>query len=207
MARAGLVPQEASRCVIFRGVVSPNAEFVAGFGGFLTREPAVRTQTIYSLLPTGINPRPTSRWKLPARRPEIFNAMQACTDRTAELCRSLAYGQCLPTDAATAELVTLSENACRDVSIAFAIQLSLIAEARGVDVWELVRLANYHPQGNILIPGPGAGGRRIAVAPWLLTAAAPHPAGLIRQARAVNDGKPDFIVRKVRSVIAGMERS
>jgi len=107
-------------------------------------------------------------------------------------------GKLLVTDATTAELAKLTENSFRDVNIAFANELSLIADRLGVDVWELIELANHHPRVNILQPGPGVGGHCIAVDPWFIVSAAPEEARLVRLAREVNDSKPDFVVRKVR---------
>src|SRR3546814_15273236 len=86
-------------------------------------------------------------------------------------------------------MTKLTENAFRDVNIAFANELSLVADTMGVDVWEVIRLANRHPRVNILSPGPGVGGHCIAVDPWFLVRAAPEQTPLIRTARAVNDRK------------------
>jgi len=103
-------------------------------------------------------------------------------------------GACLRTDARTAEMVKLTENAYRDVSIAFANELSLLCDRLGVDVWELIALANRHPRVDVLRPGPGVGGHCIAVDPWFLVHAAPDLTPLMRTARAVNDGKPGYVV-------------
>src|SRR3546814_7079202 len=86
-------------------------------------------------------------------------------------------------------MIKLVENAYRDVNIAFANELSMVADTMGVDVWEVIRLANRHPRVNILSPGPGVGGHCIAVDPWFLVSAAPEQTPLIRTAREVNDGK------------------
>ena len=83
-------------------------------------------------------------------------------------------GECLITDARTAEMCKLTENAYRDVNIAFANELSIICDRLGIDVWELIALANRHPRVNILRPGPGVGGHCIAVDPWFIVAAAPE---------------------------------
>lgn len=103
------------------------------------------------------------------------------------------------TDARTAEMAKLTENAFRDVNIAFANELSLICERLQIDVWELIRLANRHPRVNILQPGPGVGGHCIAVDPWFIFAAAPAEAKLIRSARLVNDGKPHHVVAQIKT--------
>src|SRR6185312_2285332 len=99
-------------------------------------------------------------------------------------------GEILETDATTAELSKLVENAYRDVNIAFANELSIVSKNLGVDVWELIELANHHPRVNILQPGPGVGGHCIAVDPWFIVAADPENARLIRTSREVNDSKP-----------------
>lgn len=120
-----------------------------------------------------------------------------CAARTAALYKIAVKGQCLLTTAATAELVKLSENAYRDINIAFANELSLIADKMGIDVWEAVELANHHPRVNILQPGPGVGGHCIAVDPWFIADSAPDESPLIQTARRVNDGKPGHVVKQV----------
>ena len=105
------------------------------------------------------------------------------------------------TDARTAEMTKLTENAFRDVNIAFANELSLICERIGVNVWELIRLANRHPRVKILQPGPGVGGHCIAVDPWFIVDAAPEEARLVRTAREVNDGKPHHVVAKIKALV------
>lgn len=109
------------------------------------------------------------------------------------------------TDARTAELAKLVENSYRDVNIAFANELSLIADRLEVDVWEVIQLANRHPRVNVLQPGPGVGGHCIAVDPWFIVDAAPDLARLIRTAREVNDEKPDWVMSKVRAAVAGID--
>lgn len=101
------------------------------------------------------------------------------------------------TDARTAELSKLTENAYRDVNIAFANELSMIADNLDINVWELIELANHHPRVNILQPGPGVGGHCIAVDPWFIVATTPEHSSLIRTAREVNDSKPQFVLDKL----------
>ncbi len=108
----------------------------------------------------------------------------------------------LPTQARTAELAKLAENAFRDVNIAFANELSLICEHLDIDVWELTELANRHPRVNILKPGPGVGGHCVAVDPWFIIHSAPEQARLLRTAREVNDSKPYQIVDQVKAAAA-----
>ncbi|MGV9188924.1 UDP-N-acetyl-D-mannosamine dehydrogenase [Arcanobacterium canis] len=123
------------------------------------------------------------------------------TKRAAAVYRSFTEGEVLETDARTAEMSKLTENAFRDVNIAFANELSLIADEQGIDVWELISLANRHPRVNILNPGPGVGGHCIAVDPWFIVSTS-ESAKLIKQARLVNDGKPDFVMGKLEQAVA-----
>jgi UDP-N-acetyl-D-mannosaminuronic acid dehydrogenase len=124
------------------------------------------------------------------------------TSAAAELAKDLyavfCQGEILLTDDVTAEMAKLVENSYRDVNIAFANELSVISDKLGIDVWELIRLANHHPRVNILQPGPGVGGHCIAVDPWFIVAAAPSESKLIRTAREVNDSKPEWVVEQVR---------
>lgn len=104
------------------------------------------------------------------------------------------------TTASTAELVKLSENAFRDVNIAFANELANVAEPLGIDVRDVVRFANFHPRVNILSPGPGVGGHCIAVDPWFIAASAPDRTPLIQTARRVNDDRPAAIAKQVAAL-------
>ena len=115
--------------------------------------------------------------------------------------RRFVAGECVTTTAPTAEMVKLMENASRDVGVAFANELSLVAERVGVDVWEAIALANRHPRVNILKPGPGVGGHCIAVDPWFLVAAAPDLTPLMRTARGVNDGKADHVFDRAEALL------
>mgnify|MGYP006272772329 CR=1 FL=1 len=114
-----------------------------------------------------------------------------------ELYESFCTAEIVLTNARTAEMAKLTENASRDVGIAFANELSMICEELDIDVWELIELANRHPRVNILQPGPGVGGHCIAVDPWFIVGAAPKRARLIRTAREVNQAKPSFVVQQV----------
>jgi UDP-N-acetyl-D-mannosaminuronic acid dehydrogenase len=131
----------------------------------------------------------------------IGGVTPACAERAALLYSSFVKGACLATSARVAETVKLVENAFRDVNIAFANELSMIADAIGVDVWDVIRLANRHPRVNILQPGPGVGGHCIAVDPWFLAAAAPEAARLVRTAREVNDHKAVHTETRIRALI------
>ena len=117
--------------------------------------------------------------------------------RAAEMYAKFCQAPIRTTDARTAEAVKLSENAFRDVNIAFANELSLICDTIDVDVWELISLANLHPRVNILRPSSGVGGHCIAVDPWFLYSAAPEDARLISTARLVNDSKPHKVALKI----------
>lgn len=124
--------------------------------------------------------------------------------RAQEVYRTFVNGQLLVTDARTAEMSKLTENAFRDVNIAFANELSLICDKLGINVWELIGIANHHPRVNILQPGPGVGGHCIAVDPWFIVNKTPDQARLIRQAREVNDSKPRWVINKVRAAIESL---
>jgi UDP-N-acetyl-D-mannosaminuronic acid dehydrogenase len=124
-----------------------------------------------------------------------------CARKALAFYRRFVRGACVTTTAKAAEMTKLTENAFRDVNIAFANELSLIADTMGVDVWEVIRLANRHPRVNILSPGPGVGGHCIAVDPWFLVHAAPDQTPLIRTAREVNDGKTDHVIAQVAALL------
>lgn len=108
-------------------------------------------------------------------------------------------GELHPTNARTAEMCKLTENSSRDVQIAFANELSLICDKAGIDVWELIRLANKHPRVNILQPGCGVGGHCIAVDPYFITSEFPMEARMIAQARATNNYKPFWCAEKIKT--------
>lgn len=112
-----------------------------------------------------------------------------CARKALHFYRRFVRGACVTTTARAAEMTKLTENAFRDVNIAFANELSVVADTMGIDVWEVIRLANRHPRVNILSPGPGVGGHCIAVDPWFLVHADPENSRLIRTAREVNDAK------------------
>lgn len=123
------------------------------------------------------------------------------TEKTAEVYRTFCEGEVVTTDARTAEMSKLTENSFRDVNIAFANELSLICDEQGIDVWELISIANRHPRVNILNPGPGVGGHCIAVDPWFIVSAAPETSKLIHTARNVNDDKPEWVKGKIEDAL------
>jgi UDP-N-acetyl-D-mannosaminuronic acid dehydrogenase len=117
--------------------------------------------------------------------------------RAAELYSIFVRGQIHLTDLTTAEMVKVMENTYRDVNIALANEFAMLSERIGVDVWEAIRLANNHPRVKILRPGPGVGGHCVAVDPWFLVEIAPERSKLVRAAREVNDGMPQYVVDRL----------
>jgi UDP-N-acetyl-D-mannosaminuronic acid dehydrogenase len=136
----------------------------------------------------------------------IGGMTRKCAQRALGLYKIVVHGECRVTNARTAELSKLTENAYRDVNIAFANELSLICDRLKINVWELIGLANLHPRVNILQPGPGVGGHCIAVDPWFIVATAPGEARLIRLSRQINDAKPDWVCARVRERAEALKR-
>ncbi len=124
-----------------------------------------------------------------------------CSDAAKRLYKTFVQGECVITNARTAEMCKLTENSFRDVNIAFANELSIVCDKLDINVWELIKLANRHPRVNILQPGPGVGGHCIAVDPWFIVSQTPDEARLIRTAREVNDSKPDWVIEKIKVAI------
>lgn len=122
-------------------------------------------------------------------------------DKACEVYSIFVKGELLRTNARTAEMSKLTENAFRDVNIAFANELSLICDRLDINVWELIRLANHHPRVNILQPGPGVGGHCIAIDPWFIVSKTPDLARIVHAARDINDGKPEWVKGKVREAV------
>ena len=127
----------------------------------------------------------------------IGGVNERATERAAVLYERFVQGSVLRTNARTAELCKLAENSYRDVNIAFANELSMLADVHGANVSDVIRLANHHPRVDILMPGPGVGGHCIAVDPWFLAYQHPMYSALISQARLTNDFKRDFVVEKI----------
>jgi len=132
----------------------------------------------------------------------IGGMTRKCSDAATRLYKTFVQGECIITDARTAEMCKLTENSFRDVNIAFANELSIICDKLDINVWELIKLANKHPRVKILQPGPGVGGHCIAVDPWFIVSQTPDEARLIRTAREVNDGKPEWVINKVKLAVA-----
>ena len=125
----------------------------------------------------------------------------ACAAKAQAFYKRFVEGDCIITTARTAEMVKLVENASRDVSIAFANELSIVCDTLKLDVWDVIALANRHPRVNILQPGPGVGGHCIAVDPWFIVDADRKNTPLIRTAREVNDGKTDYVIGKATALL------
>ena len=130
-----------------------------------------------------------------------------CARKALAFYKRFVRGACVTTDARSAEMTKLVENAYRDVNIAFANELSIVADAMGLDVWEVIRLANRHPRVNILSPGPGVGGHCIAVDPWFIVHGAPQETPLIRTARGVNDGKIHHVIARASELVEAHPRA
>lgn len=125
-----------------------------------------------------------------------------CSEVAVALYKTFVEGECVITNARTAEMCKLTENSFRDVNIAFANELSMICEKLNVNVWELISLANRHPRVNILRPGPGVGGHCIAVDPWFIVSSCPDDSHLIKTARQVNNSKPEWVLNKIFETVA-----
>ena len=130
---------------------------------------------------------------------------EASTKKAQEFYSQFVQGTLHPTHARTAEMCKLTENSSRDVQIAFANELSLICDRAGINVWELISLANRHPRVNILQPGCGVGGHCIAVDPYFITAAYPKEAKIIAAARSINNYKADWCAEKILNTMLRFE--
>lgn len=126
----------------------------------------------------------------------------ACAKAAQVFYRTFVKGECVVTTARTAEMVKLVENSSRDVNIAFANELSLLSERFGIDVREVIALANRHPRVNILQPGAGVGGHCLAVDPWFIVHSAPDLSKIIKTAREVNDSKPLWVAEQLEKKIS-----
>lgn len=129
------------------------------------------------------------------------------TQKAIEFYQSFIKGQCLATDSKTAEMCKLTENSFRDVNIAFANELSMICDQQGINVWELIKLANHHPRVNILQPGPGVGGHCIPVDPWFIINQFPEQSQLLSSSRAVNDSKLKWVIQKIAEAVEKLQEA
>ena len=130
----------------------------------------------------------------------IGGLSRRCAESVVSLYKLFVEGECTLTDSKTAEMCKLTENAFRDVNIAFANELSVICDKLNINVWELIDLTNRHPRVDILQPGPGVGGHCIAVDPWFIVNSAPSEAKLIRLARETNDAKPIYLIDQILQI-------
>lgn len=128
------------------------------------------------------------------------------TTSVSDFYRTFVDGHVLETDAKTAEMCKLTENSFRDVNIAFANELSLLCDKEGINVWDLIRLANHHPRVSILTPGVGVGGHCIAVDPWFIVARNPEDAVVIKAARGVNSHKTEWVIDRIVAAAGDAER-
>ena len=135
----------------------------------------------------------------------IGGVSPSCAEAAKALYETFVEGECHLTDARTAEMVKLSENAFRDVNIAFANELSIVCDALGVDPWAMISLANRHPRVDILQPGPGVGGHCIPVDPWFIVYADPARTPLMQAARMVNDAKPEWVAKRVVEMCSNLD--
>lgn len=135
----------------------------------------------------------------------VGGTTKIATKKIAEFYREFVEGEVLQTDAKTAEMSKLTENSFRDVNIAFANELSILCDKFGINVWELISLANRHPRVNILNPGCGVGGHCIAVDPWFIVHAGGYEARLIKSAREVNDHKAEWCIEKIKNAALKFE--
>ncbi len=131
----------------------------------------------------------------------IGGILESCADAAEEIYKIFVKGKCVKTNSRTAEMSKLVENASRDVSIAFANELSMICDDLDINVWDLISIANLHPRVNILQPGPGVGGHCIAVDPWFIVSSSEKNTDLIQTARRVNNLKPNWVVNIILSKI------
>ena len=124
---------------------------------------------------------------------------EASTQKAIEFYKHFVIGTLHPTNAKTAEMVKLVENASRDNQIAFANELSIICDKAGINVWEMIALANKHPRVNILNPGTGVGGHCIAVDPWFIVSEFPEESPLIKKSRETNTYKTEWVIEKIKN--------
>ena len=126
---------------------------------------------------------------------------QEIGERVKEVYASFCQGEIVVTDIRTAEMTKVVENTFRDINIAYANELAKICRSDNMDVYEIIRIANKHPRVNILSPGPGVGGHCISVDPWFLVGDYPGLANIIKMARTINDGMPDFVLERIYNIM------
>ena len=126
---------------------------------------------------------------------------ETSTQKAIDFYKYFVVGTLHPTNAKTAEMVKLVENASRDNQIAFANELSIICDKAGINVWDMISLANKHPRVNILNPGTGVGGHCIAVDPWFIVSAFPDESPLIKKSREANTYKTEWVLEKIKNKV------
>ena len=201
-AARGIAPQlKGGELVVLESTAPPGAtehmaDVILEARPEFTKEPNLANSLYFSHAPERVLP---GRIMIEMEENDriIGGLTREAAEMNKELYASFCNGELLLTDARTAEMAKLTENAFRDVNIAFANELSMIADKQGIDVWELIELANHHPRVNILQPGPGVGGHCIAVDPWFIVSAEREASKLIATARGVNDSKPGVVIDKV----------
>ena len=129
-----------------------------------------------------------------------------CSDKAYDVYKTFVKGECVITDCRTAELSKLAENSFRDINIAYANELSIISDELGINVRDLIKLANKHPRVNILSPGAGVGGHCIAVDPWFIVHSSPKNSKLIKTAREINDYKPKYVIDRINNQISFLKK-
>lgn len=145
-------------------------------------------------------------WEMVENARVIGGLSEKAAQMAAKFYKIFVNGEIALTDARTAEMCKLAENSFRDVNIAFANELSIICDRLGIDVRELIKLANRHPRVNILNPGCGVGGHCIAIDPWFIVNSSPEEARLIARAREINDGKPEWTLKKIRRLVEKLRK-
>lgn len=163
----------------------------------LTHRPELKDKTYLAYCPERVLPG-NVMYELVHNDRVIGGVDEASTQKALEFYRQFVKGELHPTNARTAEMCKLTENSSRDVQIAFANELSLICDKAGINVWELINLANKHPRVNILQPGCGVGGHCIAVDPYFIVAEYPLESRMISKAREVNNHKSFWCAEKIR---------
>jgi UDP-N-acetyl-D-mannosaminuronic acid dehydrogenase len=131
----------------------------------------------------------------------IGGISENCSIKAKNLYQLFVEGECITTNARTAEMCKLAENSYRDINIAYANELAKICDELNINSWELISFANRHPRVNILKPGPGVGGHCIAVDPWFIVSTNPQSSILIRSARQINGGRPDYVFDRIIKTI------
>lgn len=158
--------------------------------------PSLKNKIHYAFCPERAIPGNTIR-EMTKNDRMVGGLTEDATHMAVNFYKTFVSGDVLPTTARTAEMVKLVENASRDAQIAFANELSHVCTTLGLNVWDVINLANRHPRVNILQPGTGVGGHCIAVDPWFIINADTPNTPLMQAARHVNDNKPHSIVRQI----------